>query len=74
VPADYAITVNSFKASYSPRRMIYILDTTGKEVFKHTFQTKNIYIHTSSYTNGYYIVKVEDNEAITTSKIIIRHY
>ena len=74
VPADDAITVNSTNPNYSPDRKIYIINALGKEIYEHSFASNNIYIHTSSYPDGYYIVNILDKGAIDSHQIIIKHH
>ncbi len=74
VPADDAVTVNSTSSDFTSQRKIYIINSMGAEVYEHNFATQNIYIHTSSYPDGYYIINVLDKGTISSNKILIRHH
>lgn len=71
-PADDAISVNTNGTDFNPNRKIYIINALGKEVYQNTFSTKNIYIHTSSLPDGYYVVKIQDDGCVSSYKILIR--
>ena len=50
---------------------VNITDLAGKHVYSAITNTKELYINTSGFSNGVYLVQIANNGAVATKKLIV---
>lgn len=66
-PAKDFVILNNLPASST----IKMYDVTGKQVYSSSITNEQTIINTSTYTNGIYLISIENNRGITYKKLVV---
>jgi hypothetical protein len=68
-PCSSTLTIKNI----TPNSKIYLIDISGRRVFKKLVRNDNIQLNTFNFSNGVYLLKIEHKNDILIKKITILH-